>query len=71
MSSELADRAFSHIAIVTKNVLPTKTVLATKPDIDSITYNSTTKLRYGPTTFQGIMIDIGAAKRSTASYRQV
>src|SRR5450432_2746990 len=71
MSLELADRAFSHIAIVTENVLPTETALATKPDIDSTTYNSTTKLRYGPTTFQGIMIDTGAAKRSTAGYGQV
>src|SRR5450432_1013966 len=71
MSSELADRAFSYIAIVTENVLPTGTTLATKLDIDSITYNSTTKLQYGPTTFQGIIIDTGAAKRSIASYGQV
>jgi hypothetical protein len=64
MSIELANKAFSHSLTVedTTTDLP----LNTNP----FAYNTTTSSRYTLTVFIGIMIDIGAVRKSTAGYGQ-
>ena len=58
----LADRSMIHVL--------TNTVPANPVDQPAETFNASTVSRYSSNRFQGIMIDTGAAKRSTAGYGQ-
>jgi hypothetical protein len=64
---ELANRAFSHSITATDATTTSNPIL----DLDPFSYSTdTTTSRYTSTVFIGIIINTGASKRSTASYRQ-
>jgi hypothetical protein len=65
ISIELANKVFSHLLIVVDITKIATTALNTNP----FAYSANTKLQYTLTVFIGIIIDIGALKKSTASYR--
>ena len=64
ISTELANKAFSHLLIAVDTTEIAITVLSTNPFI----YNINTKLWYTLTIFMGIIIDIKASKKSIAGY---
>jgi len=62
ISVELANKAYAYLLTVTSMEPTTET--------DPFNYNITTAvLRYTSTVFMGIIIDIGALKKSMAGYR--
>ena len=61
--TKLANKAFSYL-LTTINTTEITTVLNT----DSFAYNTSTKSHYTSTVFMGIMINIGALRKSIASY---
>jgi hypothetical protein len=62
--TELANKAFSH-SLTTINTTKTTT-----PNTDPFVYNASTKSYYTSTVFIGIIIDIGASRKSIAGYSQ-
>ena len=63
--TKLANKAFSYLLTII-NTTEITTILNTNPFV----YNASTKLYYTSTIFMRIMINIGALRKSTASYSQ-
>ena len=61
---ELANKAYTHLFIAPVDIIGP--IITTDPFI----YSIMAKLHYTSTVFIGIIIDIGAFKKSTTSYRQ-
>jgi len=63
MATTLANKAFGHLVTTIDNIVPLIT------NQDPFTYNITTSTsRYTVNKFIGIIIDIGASKRSIVGY---
>ena len=63
--TKLANKAFSYLLTIINTIEITNT-LNTNP----FAYNTSTKSYYTSTVFIGIMIDIGASRKSMADYSQ-
>ena len=61
--TKLANKAFSYLLTII-NTIEITTTLNTNPFV----YNASTKLYYTLTIFMGIIINIGASRKSIASY---
>lgn len=65
-ASLLADKSFAHLIDPTNNTTEHQTDLPTTP----IAYAAHARVRYGKDVFMGIIVDTGAAVKSTAGYSQ-
>ena len=68
MATNLVNKAFSHLVTIADSIIPFVQILFIT-DKDLFTYK-TTMSRYTIDCFLGIMIDIGALKRSIIGYSQ-
>jgi hypothetical protein len=67
ISAVLANKAFGHSLTLEEPTLATNSTLATDPFMYTL---NTSNSRYTLDVFLGIVVDIGASKKSTAGYGQ-
>ena len=67
---ELANKAYIYLLMALEPTIESTTEPYTKTDLFTYSITTTIALRYTSTVFMGIIIDIGASCKSTASYSQ-